>query len=106
MDSHDVITLVQRQAAEGRPFLEFLRSPSLSAGIYTLRAGEQDRQSPHSEDEIYYVINGRAVIDVGGEKRAVAPGTVVFVGAHVAHHFEDISDDLTVLVVFAPPFSG
>jgi mannose-6-phosphate isomerase-like protein (cupin superfamily) len=85
-----------------RPYLEFLRSASLSAGIYHLQAGASDPQQPHSEDEVYYVINGSAFISVGEEDRAVQPGSVIFVEAKVEHRFHTITEDLTVLVFFAP----
>jgi mannose-6-phosphate isomerase-like protein (cupin superfamily) len=40
---------------------------------------------------------------VGDEERAVGPGDVIHVAATVAHRFHDISEDLEVVVVFAPP---
>lgn len=83
-------------------YLEFLRVPSLSVGLYMLAAGSADPQQPHSEDEVYYVVEGRAKLRVGEEDRSVAPGTIVFVKAGVAHRFHSIEDDLTVLVFFAP----
>jgi mannose-6-phosphate isomerase-like protein (cupin superfamily) len=75
----------------------------MSAGIYELPAGDIDPQQPHTEDEVYYVIRGRAAIQVGDEVRDVAPGTVIFVSAGVEHRFHSIAEDLTVLVIFAPP---
>ena len=53
---------------------ELIRVPAMSAGLYVLQPGEPDRQAPHSEDELYYVVGGRAAIRVGGEDRPVAPG--------------------------------
>ena len=47
--------LIAQQSSGGQPYLEFLRAPSMSAGIYTLPAGGVDRQQPHTEDEVYYV---------------------------------------------------
>ncbi|MEP7200745.1 MAG: cupin domain-containing protein [Chloroflexota bacterium] len=83
-------------------YQEFLRQPSLSVGVYTLPAGGVDPQQPHSEDEVYYVVSGRATITVSAEERVVAPGDVVFVAARVPHHFHRITEDLTLLVFFAP----
>lgn len=40
-------------------YLEFLRVPAMSAGLYELETGASDPQTPHAEDEIYYVIAGR-----------------------------------------------
>ena len=55
----------------------------------TLPVGGVDRQGPHTEDEIYCVIAGRALVSVGDEESPVAPGDVVFVGAGVPHRFHD-----------------
>ena len=103
MQAFELMELVAQRAASGGPWLEFLRTESLSVGIYELAAGAVDPQQPHREDEVYYVLAGRGVIDVGGAARTVAPGSLVFVGASVPHRFHSISEDLRVLVFFAPP---
>ena len=85
-----------RRDRSGQLFLEFLRGDNLSVGLYELEAGSLDPQQPHTEDEVYYVVDGRGSIPVG-------PGTLVFVGHGVEHRFHSITEDLSVLVVFAPP---
>ncbi len=82
--------------------LEFLRVASMSLSIYRLAAGAADPQRPHTEDEVYYVVRGRAQFRAGNESCAVAPGTVLFVEAGVEHRFHSIEEDLELLVVFAP----
>src|SRR4051794_36064189 len=82
---------------------EFLRVASLSMGLYCLKTGQADEQWPHAEDEVYYVVSGQAVFRADGQEQAVAPGTVIFVERSVEHRFFDITEDLTVLVFFAPP---
>lgn len=100
--------LRERQRRGARRYVEFLRVPALSLGLYRLSAGEDDRQQPHGEDEVYLVLAGRARLRVAsgaGEPEcvhAVVPGTLVFVPAHRAHRFCDIEQDLTLLVMFAP----
>ena len=86
----------------GRRYLEFLRVPSLSGGLYVLAAGDTDPQSPHGEDEVYVVVRGRGQIRMGAEDRVVSAGSVVYVPACVEHRFHDILEDLVVLVFFAP----
>jgi mannose-6-phosphate isomerase-like protein (cupin superfamily) len=86
----------------GHNYFELIRVPAMSAGLYVLQPGEPDQQKPHNEDELYYVVGGRAQIRVAGEDRPVAPGSVIFVGAGVEHHFHSILAELQVLVVFAP----
>src|SRR5438132_596565 len=93
--------LKAREVAQ-RAYLEFLRVPSLSMGLYGLPAGGIDPQKPHTEDEVYYVVSGRASIVVGEEDHAVEVGSVVYVKAGVEHRFHDIGEDLEVLVFFAP----
>jgi len=102
MDAFDIARLGTGHDFLGEPYLEFIRVPSLSIGLYVLVAGTTDAQRPHAEDEVYHVVGGRAQIRVGGEDRAVGAGTVVFVGAGVEHRFHSIEEDLTVLVFFAP----
>ena len=85
-----------------KPYREFLRVPSMSAGVYILSPGTIDAQQPHHEDEVYYVIRGRAHFTVGVEDHEVSAGSVIFVAAEVGHRFHDITEELAVLVLFAP----
>ena len=102
MQAFELSQLIAERERADRPYLEFLRVPSLSAGLYALPAGGVDPQKPHAEDEVYYVVSGRASITVADEDRQVEPGTVVYVAAGVEHRFHSITEDLTVLVFFAP----
>jgi mannose-6-phosphate isomerase-like protein (cupin superfamily) len=95
--------LAAEHAGKGVSYLEFLRVASMSAGTYVLPAGSVDAQSPHGQDELYFVVRGKARMRAGSEDRALEPGTVVFVAAQVAHRFYDIREELTLLVFFAPP---
>jgi mannose-6-phosphate isomerase-like protein (cupin superfamily) len=90
----------------GDSYHEFLVVPAMSAGTYALRAGEPDLQTPHAEDEIYHVLSGRGRIEMDGADHPVGPGDTVFVGVGVEHRFHSITEDLTLLVVFAPAHSG
>jgi quercetin dioxygenase-like cupin family protein len=92
----------EQRARSGKPYREFLRVPAMSAGLYLLAAGGIDHQKPHREDEIYYVVRGRARFQAGPEDREVSSGSVIFVAAEVGHRFYDITEELAVLVLFAP----
>ena len=74
----------------------------MSAGVYGLAAGAADPQKPHKEDELYYVVRGRAHMKAGSEDREVVAGSVIFVAAGVEHRFYDIEEELVVLVFVAP----
>jgi quercetin dioxygenase-like cupin family protein len=94
--------LLKQRSRIGKLYLEFLRVPAMSAGIYVLPAGGIDPQKPHKEDELYYVVRGRARMRVGSEDQTVAEGSVIFVAAGVEHRFWDITEELAVLVFFGP----
>jgi|GEM_PF-399736 len=94
-------------AAGGSPYLPFLNTRVLRLGLYRLSAGTRDDQPVHKDDEIYYVIHGKATLRAGDELIPVQPGSTVFVKAGVEHRFLDIEEDLEVLVVFgATPHGG
>ena len=99
----DLSSISLENAKNNQTWLEFLRVPSLSMGLYRLAAGHVDRQQPHTEDEVYYVISGKASFRAGEETQAVAPGSLIYVERSVEHRFCDITEELTVLVFFAPP---
>ena len=96
----------QPRDADGHGYVDFFASDKLSVGLAIWRQGKPDRQQPHLEDEVYYVISGRGAIQVAGEDRPVKPGSLVFVATGVAHHFHSIEEDLRVLVFWAPPHKG
>jgi mannose-6-phosphate isomerase-like protein (cupin superfamily) len=95
----DVRTKLQ---SSDRLYAEFLRVPDLSVGLYRLAAGSTDPQSPHDEDEVYYVISGRAQIQIGEHTHSANAGDVIYVKKQVEHRFFDIEEDLELLVFFAP----
>ncbi|MDX6495151.1 MAG: hypothetical protein QOE17_1137 [Gaiellales bacterium] len=106
VDVQDIAEIGRARQAAGGLYREFLRQPSMSLGLYVLEAGAEDPQAPHAEDEVYYVIAGRATVRVEGRDSPVGPGSVVFVGKRVEHRFHSITERLELLVVFAPAESG
>jgi len=91
-----------QRAQSGKAYREFLRVPAMSAGLYVLAAGSVDPQRPHHEDELYYVVRGKAKFRAGEQEREVSVGSVLFVPAEMEHRFYDIREELAVLVFFAP----
>ena len=89
--------------AANREWTEFMRAGMFSAGVYRLPAGGTDTQVPHAEDELYYVLAGRAELEVDGDRHPVEPGSLAFVAKQGEHRFVDIAEDLELLVIFAPP---
>ncbi len=92
----------RQRAVSGKLYREFLRVPTMSAGLYVLPTGGIDPQRPHREDEMYYVVRGKARFRAGDKDGEVAAGSVLFVAAEVEHRFYDIVEELAVLVFFAP----
>ncbi len=85
-------------------YAEHLRAAALSVGTYSIPAGGVDDQSPHSEDEVYVVTAGGATLRAAGETAALQPGSVIYVPAGEEHRFTEVSEDLSLVVVFAPPY--
>jgi mannose-6-phosphate isomerase-like protein (cupin superfamily) len=83
-------------------WIEHLRVPDLSVGTYSVPRGGVDDQVPHTEDEIYVVISGRALLSAGADTAVVGPGSVIYVAAGEEHRFTDVTEDLAALVLFAP----
>ncbi len=103
MDAFEIDGLEAARSAAGQLYHEFLRRDSMSVGLYVLRAREADLQTPHAQDELYYVVSGHGRIRVEEHDRPVDPGSIIFVPAEVDHRFHSITSDLSILVVFAPP---
>jgi mannose-6-phosphate isomerase-like protein (cupin superfamily) len=106
VDAFELARLREERARSGDLYLEFLRVPDLSAGLYVLAAGAKDPQTPHQEDEVYAVLSGRAMIRVGEEDRRIEAGSIVYVPARVEHRFHSIDEELELLVFFARAESG
>jgi mannose-6-phosphate isomerase-like protein (cupin superfamily) len=102
MTAFEIASLLANRQQSGKLYLEFLRVPSMSLGLYALPADGLDPQKPHTEDEVYYIVSGRGQIKVADEDRPVQPGSIVFVPAEVEHYFHSITEDLQILVFFAP----
>lgn len=102
MQAYELPQLIFQRADSDKLYLEFLKVPNLSMGLYVLPAGGVDPQSPHTEDEVYYVVSGRAQIKVADENRTVQAGSIVYVAKNVEHRFHSVEEELTVIVFFAP----
>jgi mannose-6-phosphate isomerase-like protein (cupin superfamily) len=102
MDAFELTQLIDERARSNERYLEFLRVPALSVGLYVLPAGGVDGQQPHTEDEVYYVASGRGAFRCGAEDQPVAAGSLLYVPAHVEHRFHSIAQELVILVFFAP----
>lgn len=90
-------------AEQAQPYHEFLRRRGMSLGIYVLPAGGEDHQHPHAADEVYVVLRGRGTLRVRDQDTEVRQGSVVSVDHGEPHKFVNVTEDLHLLVIFAPP---
>lgn len=93
---------ISKLRSSSQEYKEFVRTPDISAGVYRLAAGAEDKQTPHTEDEIYYVVSGHGRLGAAGRDTDVSPGDILFVPRMEPHQFHDIDEDLVLLVVFGP----
>lgn len=102
MHAFEVRHLLAERERSGETYLEFLRVPSLNMGVYTLEVGAEDRgEKVHpTEDEVYFVLSGRAILRAGGVDANVRQGDVVFMPAGMVHWFHRIDEQLNLLVFF------
>ncbi len=98
----DLATIETAHTSGGEMWHEFLRVTDLSVGLYVIPAGAPDPQSPHHEDEVYLVLEGKGKFTADGSTVDVDEGSVLYVAREIDHRFHDIVEDLRVLVFFAP----
>src|SRR5438128_12608971 len=96
----------QQRLLTGKRYLEFLRVPVLSAGLYVLPTGGADPQGPHKQAEIYYVFRGGARMRSGSNDQEVRAGSIIFIAAKVEHRFYETKETLADRVFFAPTDSA
>jgi mannose-6-phosphate isomerase-like protein (cupin superfamily) len=95
----DTREAVERLRGTGGGYEIVHESPGLELGVYVLVAPEPDRQQPHSDDEVYVVLEGSGSLEVEGERVDLSDGKAVFVPAGAEHRFVGY-EQLAVLVVF------
>lgn len=102
MRSFELEQVLRQLSRAGGAWYELLRNDSMSLGVYRLRPGQEDLQQPHTEDEVYFVASGRAGFEVDGRRRDVGPGTILFVERWMPHRFVEVTEELVLVVFFAP----
>jgi mannose-6-phosphate isomerase-like protein (cupin superfamily) len=89
---------------QGRLSSLMLTHGSLEVRFYAPNG--MDPQMPHSRDELYVVASGTGTFVRDGERVKFGPGDALFVAAHIAHRFENFSDDFATWVMFYGPEGG
>jgi mannose-6-phosphate isomerase-like protein (cupin superfamily) len=88
----------------GERFIEALAHGSMRVELYAPVGA--DPQTPHLQDELYFVQAGTGVLDIEGTPHPFGPGTCFFVAAGARHRFERFSADFVTWVVFWGPAGG
>ena len=99
-ETFDIAAIQAELDCNAVQYREFLKVPALSCGLYYLPRESEDMQSPHTEDEVYYVLKGKAHLKVGDETREIGAGSLLYVNATQTHSFFEIEEDMTLLVFF------
>ena len=97
----DLDQMLEQDVSGAARYTRYLNTNASSLGVYALDDAATDTQPAHGEDELYYVVEGQANLELDGESVPVSPGSLIYVRSRIAHRFEDISDDLQVLVFFS-----
>jgi mannose-6-phosphate isomerase-like protein (cupin superfamily) len=107
-DRSSVIRSAEAQA--GIPGLAGERAVTLlQRGTLDVAFGLPQRpsqQTPHAQDEIYFVIRGRGVLIHDNKRDPFESGDLLFVAAGIEHQFEDITEGLALWRVFYGPHGG
>ena len=86
-------------------FHTFINRNTLAAGVLRLEPGEEDTQSTHENDEIYYIIRGDGFLNIAGKDYPISKAKAYFVGKNVEHKFHGNKNELIVLYFFGGPDS-
>ncbi|HYG00569.1 MAG TPA: cupin domain-containing protein [Candidatus Saccharimonadales bacterium] len=99
-DTKKVLSELVRKNDPSAYFLDFLHNDSFEAGILRLLPGQEDVQSPHSADELYFVIEGEGFIKILQNDHKIEKGSCIYVPSNTKHHFHGNGTELVVLYVF------
>lgn len=107
-DSSCVIRLARAQAS--------IPGPAGEHAVVVFRRGPLDialsipprprQQTPHAQDEIYFIVRGRGVLIHDGKRDVFESGDLLFVAAGIEHQLENITEDFAMWRVFYGPAGG
>lgn len=101
----DLSTYTEKIKNSSSYFYTFINRDSLAAGLLILKPGEEDTQTPHESDEVYYVISGDGFLRIKDKDYEVSKDKLFFVAKNIEHYFHGNSKELKVLYFFGGPDS-
>ena len=102
---YDLDTYLEKIKNSNSYFQTFINKDSLAAGVLVLKPGEEDTQTPHDSDEVYYIISGNGFLKIKDKDYKVSKDKLFFVAKDVEHCFHGNTKDLKVLYFFGGPDS-
>ena len=93
----DLTTYLEKIKNSSDYFHTFVNRESLAAGVLVLKPGEEDTQTPHDSDEVYYVISGNGFLRIKDKDYKVSKDKLFFVAKDVEHYFHGNTKELKVL---------
>jgi Mannose-6-phosphate isomerase len=84
--------------------IETMKHGSMSLILFAPK--KKDYQTPHDQDEVYFVIEGSGCLRVEQNRFDFKAGDALFVKAGEEHRFIRMSDDLKVWALFWGPQGG
>lgn len=100
-DVNDSIEKIRKNNSDY--FHTFINLQSLAMGVLVLQPGEEDTQTPHESDEMYYIVKGDGSLRIGNKDHQVKEGLAFFVEKQVEHYFHSNTKELVVLYFFGGP---
>ncbi len=97
---YDLDTYLEKLKNNNSYFETFINKDSLAAGVLVLKPGEEDTQTPHDSDEVYYVISGDGFLKIKNKNYKVSKDKLFFVAKNVEHFFHGNTKELKVLYFF------
>ena len=97
---YDLTTYLEKIKNSSSYFSTFINKHSLAAGILVLQPGEDDTQTPHDSDEVYYVISGNGFLKIKNKDYKVLKNKLFFVAKNENHFFHGNTSELKVLYFF------
>ena len=95
------------EAKDGSEIRELLRSKSERMSLAEATVHKETKLHFHkTSDEIYYILEGRGVMEIEGERREVSEGDAVFIPSKKKHRiYSGKNEKVRFLCICAPPYS-
>ncbi len=101
----DINEYVNKIAKSDSYYHTFINRDNLASGVLRLEPGEKDTQTPHDNDEIYYIVRGDGFLNMAGKDYPLSEAKVYFVAKNIEHKFHGNKKELVVLYFFGGPDS-